>query len=55
MKSVRAFKMLDWLKREPVLAHRYLAQQILRADLSKHGSATIKTEIEEPDKSDIEL
>lgn len=55
MKPVRAFKMLDWLKREPVLAHRYLAQQILRADLSKHESATIKTDIEEPDKSDIEL
>ena len=55
MKPVRAFKMLDWLKREPVLAHRYLAQRTMRADLSKHGSATIKTDIEETDKSDIEL
>lgn len=55
MKPIRAFKMLDWLKREPVLAHRYLAQYIMRADLSKHGSAKIKTDIEENDKSDIEL
>lgn len=55
MKPVRAFKMLDWLKREPVLAHRYLAQRVMRADLSKHGSAKIKTDIDETDKSDINL
>lgn len=55
MKPVRAFKMLDWLRREPVLAHRYLVQMKMRADLSKCGSARIATEIEETDKSDIEL
>lgn len=55
MKPVRAFKMLDWLSREPVLAHRYLAQRVMRADLSKYGSASIATEIEEADKSDIDL
>lgn len=56
MKPIRAFKMLDWLNREPALAHRYLAQRIMRADLSKHGSAKISTEIEDnTDKSDIEL
>lgn len=53
MKPIRAFKMLDWLSREPVLAHRYLAQRTMLADLSKHGSAKIRTEIEETDKSDI--
>ena len=55
MKPIRAFKMLDWLRREPVLAHRYLAQRKMRADLSKHGSASIATNIDEPDKSDVEL
>ena len=55
MKPIRAFKMLDWLSREPVLAHRYLAQRTMRADLSKHGSAKISTDIVESDKSDIEL
>jgi len=55
MKPVRAFKMLDWLKREPALAHRYLSQRMMRADLSKHGSAKIATDIPETDKSDVEL
>lgn len=55
MKPIRAFKMLDWLKREPVLAHRYLSQRIIRADLSKVGSAKILTDLPETDKSDIEL
>ena len=55
MKPIRAFKMLDWLKREPAIAHRHLAQRIMRADLSKYGSAEIKTDIEETDTSDIEL
>lgn len=55
MKPVRAFKMLDWLKREPVLAHRYLSQRLMRADLSKFGSAQIVNDIPETDKSDIEL
>lgn len=55
MKPIRAFKMLDWLSREPILAHRYLAQRTMRADLSKHGSAKISTNIDETDKSDIEL
>lgn len=55
MKPIRAFKMLDWLSREPLLAHRYLAQRLMRADLSKCGSASIATNIDEPDKSDIEL
>lgn len=54
-RPIRAFKMLDWLKREPVLAHRYLAQRVMRADLSKFGSAHIASEIPETDKSDIEL
>lgn len=55
MKPIRAFKMLDWLSREPVIAHRYLAQMAMLADLSKHGSAKISTDIVEADKSDIEL
>lgn len=55
MKPVRAFKMLDWLKREPVLAHRYLAQRAMRADLSKYGSAKVAKEVPETDKSDIKL
>lgn len=55
MKPVRAFKMLDWLKREPVIAHRYLAQKLMLADLSKYGSASIAGNIEETDKSDIVL
>lgn len=55
MKPVRAFKMLDWLSREPVLAHRYLVQMKMRADLTACGSARLATEIEETDKSDIEL
>lgn len=55
MKPVRAFKMLDWLKREPIMAHRYLSQRLMRADLSKVGSAKIAIDIPENDKSDIEL
>ena len=55
MKPVRAFKMLDWLKREPVMAHRYLSQRLMRTDLSKVGSAKIATDFPEEDKSDIEL
>lgn len=54
-KPIRAFKMLDWLKREPVFAHRYLAQRVMRADLSKFGSAQIAKDIPESDKSDIDL
>ena len=55
MKPIRAFKMLDWLKREPAFAHRYLAQRRLKADLSQVGSAKVADEIEETDKSDIEV
>jgi hypothetical protein len=55
MRPIRAFKMLDWLKREPAFAHRYLAQRRMRADLTKVGSARLATEIEETDKTDIEL
>ncbi len=55
MMPIRAFKMLDWLKREPAFAHRYLAQRKLRADLSLVGSAKVADHIEETDKSDIEL
>lgn len=55
MKPVRAFKMLDWLKREPYLALRYLAMRPFRADLSKVGSAKVAEDIneEDEDKSDI--
>lgn len=55
MKPIRAFKMLDWLKREPAFAHRYLAQRRLKADLSKFGTAKVADEIQELDKSDIEI
>lgn len=55
MKPIRAFKMLDWLKREPVLAYRYLVQRVMRSDLSKFGSAQVAIEISETDKSDVEL
>ena len=58
MKPIRAFKMLDWLKREPVLAHRYLAQRVMLADLSKAGSAQISDvvpENDDEDKTDIIL
>lgn len=55
MKPIRAFKMLDWLSREPIMAYRYLAQRVMLADLSKHGSAKVATDIEETDKSDLKL
>lgn len=55
MKPIRAFKMLDWLKREPAFAHRYLAQRRLRADLVLVGSAKLADDIEETDQSDIVL
>jgi len=56
MKPVRAFLMLDWLKREPVEAMKYLAIRGVHADLSKVGSATIKEDVsEEIDKSEIQL
>lgn len=55
MKPVRAFKMLDWLKREPVIAYQYLVRRITLSDLSKHGSAKVATDIEETDTSDIDL
>lgn len=55
MKPIRAFKMLDWLKREPLYAHRYLAKRAMMADLSKFSSAHVAADIVESDKSDIEL
>lgn len=56
MKPVRAFLMLDWLKREPVEAMKYLTIRGVHADLSKVGSATIKEDVsEEIDKSEIQL
>lgn len=55
MKPIRAFLMLDWLKREPVTALKYLALRGAHADLSEVGSAKIATKIDEGsiDKSDI--
>lgn len=55
MKPIRAFKMLDWVKREPFLAIRYLARRSFKADMSKVGSAKIAEDIEETDTSDIDL
>ena len=57
MKPIRAFLMLDWLKREPLPALKHLALKGIHADLSKVGSAKIKEEVNESeiDKSDIEL
>jgi len=55
MKPIRAFKMLDWLKREPVIAHRYLAQRVMRADLSKYGSASMAVDIPETNKDDVAI
>lgn len=56
MKPIRAFLMLDWLKREPITALKYLALRGIHADLSEVGSASISSKIEEEtiDKSDIE-
>lgn len=55
MKPIRAFLMLDWLKREPISALKYLALRGIHADLSEVGSANIATKIDERsiDKSDI--
>ena len=57
MKPIRAFLMLDWLKREPVSALKHLALLGIHADLSEVGSAKINEDIDETDidKSDIEL
>lgn len=55
MKPIRAFKMLDWVKREPYLAIRYLARRPFITDMSKVGSAKIADDIEETDTSDVEL
>lgn len=55
MKPIRAFKMLDWLKREPMTAHYYLMHRLALADLSKNGSAQVALDIEEKDTSNIEL
>lgn len=55
MKPIRAFKMLDWAKREPLLAIRYLAKRPFITDMSKVGSAKIAEDIEETDTSDIDL
>lgn len=55
MKPVRAFKMLDWVKREPFLAIRYLSRKPFITDMSKVGSAKIAEDIEETDTSDIDL
>lgn len=56
MKPIRAFLMLDWLKREPITALKYLALRGIHADLSEVGSASIPSKIEEGtiDKSNIE-
>lgn len=55
MTPVRAFLMLDWLKREPIAGLKYLALRGIHADLSKVGGAKIATSIDEEsiDKSDI--
>ena len=55
MKPIRAFLMLDWLKREPMTALKYLALRGIHADLSEVDSAKIATKIDEGsiDKSDI--
>lgn len=55
MKPIRAFLMLDWLKREPILGLKYLALRRIHADLSEVGSAKIATKVDESsiDKSDI--
>ena len=55
MKPIRAFLMLDWLKREPISALKYLALRGIHADLSEVGSAKIATKIDEGSigKSDI--
>ena len=50
MKPIRAFLVLDWLKREPITALQYLALRGIHADLSKVGTAEITTDI---DKSTI--
>ena len=55
MKPIRAFKMLDWVKREPFLAIRYLARRPFVTDMSKVGSAKIANDIEETNTSDIDL
>ena len=55
VKPVRAFLMLDWLKREPTMALRYMALRGIHADLSEVGSAKVASQIDEEniDKSDI--
>ena len=56
MKPIRAFLMLDWLKREPATALKYMALRGIHADLSDVGSASVATKIDDSsiDKSDIE-
>lgn len=55
MKPIRAFLMLDWLKREPVTALKYLTLRGIHADLSEVGSAKIATKTDECsiDKSNL--
>lgn len=55
MKPIRAFLMLDWLKREPISGLKYLALRGIHADLSEVGSANVATKIDESsiDKSDL--
>lgn len=56
MKPFLAFKMLDWLKREPLLAYQCLAQRHMLDDLTQTGTAHISTaQPQDVDKSDIEL
>ncbi len=57
MKPIRAFLMLDWLKREPIAALKYLALRGIHADLSEVGTAQISNNVDETtiDKSDIVL
>lgn len=55
MKPIRAFLMLDWLKREPTSALKYLALRGIHADLSEVDSAKIAIKIDDGpvNKSDI--
>ena len=55
MTPVRAFLMLDWLKREPLSGLKYLALRGIHTDLSEVGSAKVRSDIDEKsiDKSDI--
>lgn len=55
MKPVRAFLMLDWLKREPITALKYLALRDFHTDLVSSGNAKVSDKVDEVQTEETDI